>query len=742
MNMRKRWIVGAGGAAAVALAAVLVFVFANRKSVPLNLLLISVDTLRPDHLGAYGYKDAETPAIDRLAREGVTFDDVISSVPLTLPSHASMLTGLSPLAHGVRDNANFKLGEDFVTLAEVLRANSYSTFAAVGAFVLNRRFGVGQGFASYDDDMSKGRQPSDLGYPERTADRVSASALTWLGTAREPFMLFLHYYDPHYTYDPPAAFRDVAGGNLYDGEIAFTDQEIGKVIAYLRERRLLARTLVVFTSDHGEGFNEHGEETHGLLLYNGTLKVPLIIRVPERSRLAERAGKTLRGTRQRQPVQVVDIFPTVLDILGYSQMTGVDGRSLVPMVEGKTLPPVVAYFESMTSYFAYRWCPLRGVRFNEWKYIFAPEEELYDVVKDPGEAVNLAAANRGKTEELKAALFEAAREEHEVKAAAAKLNAREARQLRALGYASPSAAPVPEITNLGFKDPNKMVYLVRQCLEPGTEAYDRGDFDTAMAYFKKFIEADPANPEAQAHLARALMAKKDYPAAIAAYNRLLELDSLNSGAYFNLGVIAQAVGDPEAAIKCYEKAIELVPASPEGLANLGGVLLEEGQTDSAMVLLEQAIDADPRCTTALINLGLAYSSKGLDDAALEYFKRLLKLDPTNLKALSNAAAIYVGKGAVDSAVAYFERAADTAPNDARTLVNLGGAYRQKGQLDKAAAEYEKAVRLEPVNVLALFGLAGARAAQGRRDEARALVAEVLRIDPAFQPALDAAERLK
>ncbi|HVP57688.1 MAG TPA: sulfatase, partial [bacterium] len=363
--MRKHWRLGALAAVAVGVAAIVILTFAGRKPARLNLLLVSIDTLRPDHLGAYGYAQARTPTIDKLAREGVTFEDVITSVPLTLPSHSSMLTGLSPLAHGIRDNANFRLADEFVTLAEVLRANSYTTGAAVGAFILDRRYGLNQGFTYYDDDMSRGRQPSSFGYPERTADRVTASALEWLKTAHEPFMLFLHYYDPHAPYQPPAGFQNVAGGNPYDGEIAFTDQELGKVIAYLAAQHLLKRTLVILTADHGEGFGEHGEQTHGLLLYNGTLRVPLIIRVPEASRLARVAGKAVRGTFQQQPARTIDIYPTALEILGYKQMTDVDGRSLVPMLEGKTLPPVVSYFESMASYFSYRWCPLRGVRFNE-----------------------------------------------------------------------------------------------------------------------------------------------------------------------------------------------------------------------------------------------------------------------------------------------------------------------------------------------------------------------------------------
>ena len=746
MKTRQRWIAGAAAIAIIAAVAAGI-ALSRRGPHEVNLVLISVDTLRPDRLGTYGSKTARTPAVDRLASEGVVFLDVLASVPLTLPSHASMLTGLLPLAHGIRDNASFKLADDFVTLAEILRANSYSTGAAVGSFVLDKRFGLGQGFARYDDDMRAGRQASVFGYPERAGDHVTASGIQWLKGAREPFFLFLHYYDPHAPYEPPEAFRTARSpsgdlqDDLYDGEIAFADQEVGKVIAYLSERKLLERTLVVFTSDHGEALGEHGEQTHGLLVYDVTLRVPLVIRPPEKSDLARKAGKAVRGVRLGEPVRVIDILPTVLDILGLGQSTGTDGRSLVPYLEGEPLPPAPAYFEALTSYFAFRWAPLRGVRFNQWKYIFAPEEELYDIRQDPPEAANLAVANAGKAAELKALLFELAKEESEVRAAAVKLGPEEVRKLRALGYVSPASTPVPELTDLGFQDPKKMIRLVELYLVPGNDAFDRGDLDAALAHYRKFVEADPMNPEGQTHLARVLMEKQDYPAAIAAYNRVLEIDSTNSGAYFHLGNIAQAVGDLDAALACYQKALELVPGSPEGLAGLGSALLEKGNADSAIVLLQQAIDIEPNNTTALFNLGLAYSTKGLGDTALEYFRRHLEIEPTNVKTLANVAAVFIGKGAADSAVAYLERARDAAPGTARILVNLGGAYRQAGQLDKAAEAYEEAARLEPKNVLAIFGLAGTRASQGRIDEARNLLQLALAIDPTFQPAREAAARL-
>jgi len=496
--------------------------------------------------------------------------------------------------------------------------------------------------------------------------------------------------------------------------------------------------LIVLVSDHGEGLGEHGEATHGILLYDPTLKVPLIVRLPEKSPFAR---KELAGAHRRETVSLSDVFPTVLELLGLKQLGEVDGRSLVRLLEGKEMPPTVTYFETLASYFAYRWSPLRGVRFNQWKYTLAPEEELYDVDADPGEKANLAAANPEKLTEMKTALFQAVREETEIKASAARLGATEARQLRALGYVSPSAVPVPEILDLSLKDPKQMIHLIAKYLEPGVNAFDAGNLELAHKDFAELVKADPMNPEAHLHAARVLLELKDYDAAAAAYRRVLEIDSTNSSAYFHLGNIAQAEGSLDLALTYYKKALEILPDSPEGLANIGGVLLAKGAVDSAIVLLEQALDRDPRNTIALMNLGIAYAAKGIGDPALGYFRRLLKLEPANAKALVNCASIYVNSGQIDSAIVYFERAAAAEPNDAGMFLNLGGAYRQKGLVDRAGTAYEKAVSLEPRNIYALYGLAAVRLSQGKRDEAKDLIRKVIEIDPTFKYAHDAARNL-
>jgi choline-sulfatase len=732
--MKKRWIVVAVSLAIVAAATAGLLL---RRQGPVNLLLVSIDTLRADHLGCYGYPAAKTPNLDRLSRAGITFDEAICAAPLTLPSHSTLLTGLSPVSHGVRDNANFKLADDFVTLAEVLRANGYSTGAAVGAYILDARFGLNQGFTYYDDDLSAGRQPSLFGYPERTADKVTDSAIRWLGGVKQPFFFFAHYYDVHAPYEPPQAFASLFPGHPYDGEIAYTDSEIGRLLAYLDGRKMLKHTLVAIVADHGEGLGEHGENTHGILLYEGTLRVPLIIRPPEGSRFT-RGGA---GKHIAEPVSLMDVFPTLLEMLGYEQMGSTDGRSLVPAIQGKRLEPKPLYFESMSSYFAYRWSPLRGVRFNQWKYILGPNSQLYNLADDPAEDRNLAQADTAQADRLRAAVLAAASEEPGTVSPQARISAADAQNLRALGYVSPSPAEVPPVTDLGLPDPDRMIYEIAEYLEPAIRAIDEGNDKLALDKIDELIEVDPTNPEAYAHKARVFLTMNDYARARVAYEKLLQVDPKNSGAFFHLGNIAQAEEKPGEALGYYGKALEVFPDSPEALANIGSLLLTVGKTDSALAVLDRAYGIEPRNPVTLINLGLAYIVKEAPDSALVYFRKALKIEPDNVKALSNCAAIFISKGMADSAVAYFQRAHAAAPDDPRTLINLAGAYRQEGDIDAAGKAYEKALEIDPGSVLAKYGLAAVRLGQGKRDEAVALLREILLADPTFEPARLAAERL-
>ena len=734
--MKRLLIAAAAGLGVTALILAGCGVFESRD---LNVLLISVDTLRQDHLGCYGYEIVKSPNIDRLSEGGYTFDDALASVPLTLPSHSSALTGLYPISHGVRDNTKFRLALEFETLAEVLSGRGYMTGGFVGSFVLDSRYGLDQGFDFYEDDMSRGSQGSDFMFPERTADLVNAAAMKWFEDVEEPYFAFVHYYDPHTPYEPPGRLAVTYADRPYDGEIEFADTEMGKLLAYLEERGLLDNTLIVFMSDHGEGLGEHSEDAHGVLVYESTLKVPLIIHMPEGA-----GPGGLMGAPARIPdtVRLIDIFPTVLDILGIDARSGLDGRSLVPLMKGHSLPPEATYFESLYAYFAYRWSPLKGVRLNQWKYILAPREELYNVEQDPGELRNHIDAEQEIAGQMSVALGRMLeREVAPEEASGVSLNADEIARLRALGYIAGGSTELPEPADVSGADPKDMMAHVNAYLSPGENAFNVRDFEKALVYFKRLAEVDPDNPQAHLHTARTYFMLGRYDEAKVKFYRALEIDSTESQAYFQLGNIAQAEDDIDAALELYERSLHFMPGSPEALANIGAALMQKGHADSAEVRLKQALEVDPKSPTALLNLGVVYNSREMYEEAIECYRNLLAVEPGNISAITNIAGLYVKMGNPDSTLAYFLRAESIAPGDPQVLFNVGNSYRQMGMNKEAGEYYEKVLAMQPDNVLALFGMAAVESAEGNREESMNILRRILRIDPGFQPAQAALETL-
>jgi arylsulfatase A-like enzyme/Tfp pilus assembly protein PilF len=734
--MKRQWVVliiAIGCAAAVAIGLL------SRKPGAINVILISVDTLRPDHLGCYGYGDVSTPHIDNLAEEGVLFEDALTSVPLTLPSHASILTGLYPISHGIRDNGTFILRDQFTTLAEILKGHGFATGAFIGSFVLDARYGLDQGFDAYDDDMETDVQVSAFSHPERPAAPVTASTLDWLEEATEPFFAFVHYYDPHTPYEPPAPYDTIYAGRPYDGEIGYADSEIGRLMDFLEDRNLTERTVVVLVSDHGEGLGEHDETAHGILMYDTTMRVAFIVRIPERHDLA---GAVDAPRRVPDTVELVDVLPTVVEVLGIEINQRLDGRSVLPLIEGRRLEPKVCYLETMYPYFSYRWSPLRGVRFNKWKYILAPEPELYNMAADPNELENLAGSYPARADELKANLLSlASLEQDSPPPTEVKLSAEEARKLQALGYVSTSRPSVPVDIEPKGTDPKHMIADLERLLGGGMEAFDRGEFEAAARFFREMTTRDPMNAKAHVYLGRSLMEMGDLEGAEVEFVKVIEIDSTHSQAFFRLGGIARMRGDLDQALFFYRIAAAILPETPETLSNIGSILMEKGQVDSALAMLDRALAIDPRDEIALINTGLVHLSLERSDEALRWFHRTLGANPNHVKALANIASIYVGRGETDSTILYLERASNADPADAKILQNLGNAYRQKGLVREATQAFEQATDLDPQNVLALFGLAATRAEEGRRDESIAILRRIIEIDPQFAPARQALTRL-
>ena len=399
-----------------------------------NVLLVTLDTVRADRLGTYGYEAAETPNIDQLVDRGVRFEEATAPAPITLPSHATMMTGLYPPRHGARDNGLFRLADDHTTLAERLREEGYETAAFVGCFVLDRRYGLSQGFDGYDFEVdAQGFQPSNFDFNQRSAGTVTDAAIAWLQKRKEserPFFMWTHYFDAHVPYQSPLAKLARFANRGYDAEIAYVDQELGRLFAELDRMNVRDRTVIALVSDHGEGLNEHGESTHGLFVYESTMRVPFILSSPRLFRGAHSVNNRIAS--------LADLRPTLEDLLGLPPGTPMDGQSLIR--EPADLDRAV-YIETKMPFHAARCSPLYGLRRLRDKYIEAPEPEYYDLESDPGELKNLIAERTGGADELARALGELrkawpspAGEESR-----SEMTAEEAERLRSLGYVKPQA---------------------------------------------------------------------------------------------------------------------------------------------------------------------------------------------------------------------------------------------------------------------------------------------------------------
>src|SRR5512135_1717843 len=356
-----------------------------------NLLLITLDTTRADHLGCYGFAQASTPNLDRLAGEGIRFARVYAPAPLTLPSHSSIMSGLYPVSHGVRNNGH-EMPSSVRTLAEILKGHGFATAAFVSSFSVDSRFGIGRGFDVYDDTFQVGSPLKGVN-AERRAEETFARFSRWLdNNAASRFFAWVHYYDPHLPYDPPSPYREEFAGRLYDGEIAYMDHYVGAGLDRLREKGLLDRTIVVVAGDHGEGLGDKIERGHGIFLYEETLRVPFIVFAPKllpRPRVVD------------AEVRLIDAAPTVLELAGLGrEASGMQGRSLVPALEGKTLADRDALVETFYPRENFGWSELVGLVSGTWKYIQAPRPELYDLAADRGEASNLVDASQDKAAEI------------------------------------------------------------------------------------------------------------------------------------------------------------------------------------------------------------------------------------------------------------------------------------------------------------------------------------------------------
>ncbi|HET9227011.1 MAG TPA: sulfatase-like hydrolase/transferase [Thermoanaerobaculia bacterium] len=625
-----------------------------------NLVLITLDTVRADRIGSYGYAAAQTPWLDRMAAEGVRFEQASAPVPLTLPSHSSILSGLLPPHHGLRNNGAGSFPDGRETLATLLSGQGWRTGAFVGAFVLDRRFGLSRGFQTYDDEIERAPGATVALEAERPGSEVMDRALSWLGQdTSKPFFLWVHLYDAHAPYSPS-----------YDGEIAKVDEQVGRLLQELESRGLSDSTVVAVAADHGEGLGEHGEMTHGLLLYEPTLRVPLLVKAPG---LSPKVIKT--------PVSLVDVGPTLAGLVGKALPGTLDGRDLsVALREGKEPAPSDVYAE--TQYPAvFGWSPLSALRRRNLKYISAPTPELYDLERDPQESKNLQGAKEEKGFANRLAEIESGAVETQVLPADAETRSR----LASLGYLGGGSAPRKTTVRTG-RNPVEVVDLFQR-FERAHNQLAAGESEAALAELESLVAADPENAVFRGKLAQAWKERGQLDRAVPLYRQAADDAPDDPEAWYNLATALQQSGKIGEAREALTKAMHLDPARPEAHNTLGIVHLAEGKPDAARQEFELAAQLDPRNAHALNNLGNVLRSLRRPAEAEEAYRRALAAAPRYAEPLNGLGTLEVDRDRPAAALSYFEQALRLAPRYHEVRLNRAIAYDMAGEAEPAAAAY-------------------------------------------------------
>lgn len=652
-----------------------------------NVLLVTIDTLRVDRVGAYG-GGRLTPTLDRLAAGGVRFARAYAHAPMTLPAHASILTGLFPVHHGVHINGSAGLDDRPRTLAEILKRAGYRTGAFVGSFVLDARFGLGRGFDVYDDRVGTETGPVTFGFVERSADRVAAAAGDWIAgptPVAGPWFAWVHFFDPHAPYRAPRAIVE----DPYDNEVAFADAELGLLLQRIDRAGQLARTLVVVIADHGESLGDHGEDTHGLFAYDSTLHIPFIANGPG---LLPRTVTTLAAQ--------VDLLPTVAELLGLETPPAVDGRSLTramagaPDSDGDRSVPIEALDASVTR----NWAPLTGVVVGNWKYIDLPIPELYDLARDPVEQDNLAGKERSRL----SALQRVSRQwKIPTTTTARELDPDVAARLRALGYSASSGPPAPRQQYGPEDDPKRLVEIDRR-------------YQQAL-----HLTGDGRHAEAVALFRDVIRTRADFTAA-----------------YLTLASVLIETGQPGEAVKVLMEARRRGLADPKIPERLGAAYLSAGDRQQAVRVLEPLM-ATGASVDAMNALAVAYAEGGQHDRARALFARAVTKAPTSASVWNNLGLLELSDRRAPQAAAAFERAVEADPDFGPGWTGLGAA-RATSNPAAAIPAWTRAVALLPQDYETLYNLGVAMWEAGQREAARPYLERFVRQAPAARYGKDIA----
>lgn len=659
-----------------------------------NIVLITLDTTRADHLPIYGYDQVKTPRLRQLAQRGLVFEQCVTATPFTLPAHCTIMTGLYPTYHGVRINGDTALSAQHDTMAEALSRRGYDCGAFIGAFVLDGRWGLKQGFAHYDDDFDLNRYKQlDLGMVQRPASEVVDAAIAWLSPRRDkPFFAWLHLYDPHIPYDPPEPYRSEYGGRgaagLYDGEIAAMDAQIGRFYDWLRESELADHTILILVGDHGEGLGEHSESTHGYYIYDYVLHVPLLIVTP---------FAPLQDRRCPEQVRTIDLLPTVEEMIGVTPAKAIHGRSLLPLFFGRgeaELRP--AYSESLAPQIQYGWSPLYSLRQYPYKFIDAPRAEFYDLRNDPRENSNARLRQFPKAREYQKMLQKLMADTGRgaPRAEAADLDQETMRRLATLGYVG-STTPVRAMAGSArLADPKDKIAIF-EAVSKSLELTFNEKFAEAATLLEGVLKKDPEVIQARLSLANA---------------------------YIKLQRPAEAKTQLDEVLKGDANHVQ-------ALIVMAGVLRDEGRYEDVLSLCRKALSVDPDSTQALSLMGNAYMDHKEYARALPCLQKAAEIQPKLTQYQQSLAACFIFLRQYADAERILHVISRDYPKFPLVNFHLGLVAEEKGDLAPAESGYRKEIEIYPRSVAARFNLGKLLLKKGDFDGYMAEMKEIITLAP-------------
>ena len=656
-----------------------------------NLLLVTIDTLRADRLGIYGSTTVATPNLDRLAGEGAMALHASAQVPLTRPSHVSLLTGLYPAEHGIRDNVSPPLRPGVPLLAEILKQRGFRTGAFVSSIVLSKQSGLGRGFDTYSDRFEIGDDDARfLNTIQKRGDTTVAEAAAWLrqpGSERR--FAWVHLYDPHDPYEPPEPYATRYAGRLYDGEVAWSDELVGRLDAVIAETGRREDTLLVVTADHGEGLDEHGEAVHGFFVYETTLHVPLIVRGP----------RVTPGARVDGVTRSIDVMPTVLDLLGLADATpAVSGRSIAPALTGKALTDEPTFAESLTPLIHYGWSDLRALRDGRWKYILAPRPELYDLDRDPGELKNLADEEPKRARAYRSGIEQQLRLEqtahHGAESATATVTPDMLEKLGALGYVSGSVSG-ERASGADPKDKIEEYKTLNTLMREGLVGLREERYADSLARFQALFAHGVNSFESHYYAGRALSGLKRWREAAVHYQDAIDKLPSYTAAYLGLADAHLADGRFDEALDAVRRGHKAAPDDPRLIEREGDIERRRGGGAAAVRAYERVVQMAPRDALVRIKLGEVYRDLGRPADAARVMREAIQLDPSTASYWNSLGMVLGGGGDLPGAEQAFKEACTRDPVNAQYAYNLGLALERQQKREAAVVQFRRALELEP-----------------------------------------------